>query len=92
MSRGRRGADGLRVCQLLRELPDVLRTPGCDQLVAMAGGRVYLTKDGRMRASATAAMYPRLREWQATRDAIDPDCLWRSDLGDRTGLVGALRT
>ena len=60
---------------------------GFDELVAEAGGRVYLSKDARLRADALRAMYPRLDEWRAVRDQIDPDCLWRSDLALRTGLV-----
>jgi decaprenylphospho-beta-D-ribofuranose 2-oxidase len=59
-----------------------------DELVAGAGGRVYLSKDLRMRADALAAMYPRLGEWRAIRNGADPDGLWRSDLAVRTGLVG----
>ncbi|HEY8624971.1 MAG TPA: FAD-binding oxidoreductase [Solirubrobacteraceae bacterium] len=59
-----------------------------DELVAAAGGRVYLTKDARMRPEALAAMYPRLRDWREIRDRADPNGLWRSDLGLRTGLVG----
>jgi decaprenylphospho-beta-D-ribofuranose 2-oxidase len=58
-----------------------------DDLVAGAGGRVYLTKDARLRAGAARAMYPRLAEWQEVRAAADPDGLWRSDLALRTGLV-----
>ena len=61
----------------------------CDELVAEAGGRVYLTKDAHLDAATTSAMYPRLREWRATRDAADPGGLWRSDLAVRTGLVDA---
>jgi decaprenylphospho-beta-D-ribofuranose 2-oxidase len=60
---------------------------GCDELVAGAGGRVYLTKDARLRPEVTAAMYPRLDEWREIRDGIDPDGIWRSDLALRTGLV-----
>jgi decaprenylphospho-beta-D-ribofuranose 2-oxidase len=59
----------------------------CDEVVAEAGGRVYLAKDGRTRADVLAAMYPRLDEWRATRDRIDPERLWVSDLGLRAGLV-----
>ena len=66
-------------------LQQLLRT--CDALVAEAGGRVYLTKDAHLDAAATHAMYPRLREWRATRDTADPVGLWRSDLAVRTGLV-----
>jgi decaprenylphospho-beta-D-ribofuranose 2-oxidase len=64
----------------------------CDELVASASGRVYLSKDARMRPAALEAMYPRLAEWREARERADPDRLWRSDLALRTGLVdGALR-
>jgi decaprenylphospho-beta-D-ribofuranose 2-oxidase len=58
-----------------------------DELVAEAGGRVYLSKDARLRPQTLAAMYPRLDEWRAVRDGADPEGLWRSDLGLRTGLL-----
>ncbi len=68
--------------------------PGIDGLldefdgrVAQAGGRVYLTKDARLRPEATRAMYPRLAEWRAGRDRADPEGLWCSDLALRTGLI-----
>jgi decaprenylphospho-beta-D-ribofuranose 2-oxidase len=61
----------------------------CDQLVAEAGGRVYLTKDARLRPDTVKAMYPRLAEWRAVRDRADPEGLWRSDLALRTGLISA---
>ena len=60
-----------------------------DELVAEAGGRVYLTKDARMRAEALQAMYPRLAEWRAVRDRADPERIWRSDLALRAGLIEA---
>jgi decaprenylphospho-beta-D-ribofuranose 2-oxidase len=63
----------------------------CDQLVAAAGGRVYLTKDARVRADTVRAMYPRLDEWRTVRDRADPERLWRSDLALRTGLVSGGR-
>ena len=59
----------------------------CDELVAEAGGRVYLSKDARLHPDALRAMYPRLEEWRAVRDRVDPDGVWRSDLAVRTGLV-----
>ena len=59
----------------------------CDLLVAAAGGRVYLSKDSRLRADLLGAMYPRLDEWRKTRDELDPAGRWRSDLAIRLGLV-----
>jgi decaprenylphospho-beta-D-ribofuranose 2-oxidase len=59
----------------------------CDELVAGAGGRAYLTKDARLAPEVVRAMYPRLGEWQAVRERVDPERLWRSDLALRTGLV-----
>jgi decaprenylphospho-beta-D-ribofuranose 2-oxidase len=60
-----------------------------DELVAGAGGRVYLSKDARMRPATVAAMYPRLAEWRSVRDAADPERVWCSDLALRTGLIEA---
>jgi decaprenylphospho-beta-D-ribofuranose 2-oxidase len=58
-----------------------------DELVVEAGGRVYLAKDGRLRADVLTAMYPRLGQWRAVRDRTDPQGRWLSDLGLRTGMV-----
>jgi decaprenylphospho-beta-D-ribofuranose 2-oxidase len=60
---------------------------GLDELVAEAGGRVYLSKDARIRPDAVRWMYPGLEQWQAVRDRIDPDRVWGSDLALRTGLL-----
>ncbi len=58
-----------------------------DELVAEAGGRVYLSKDARMKADALRAMYPGLDGWRRIRDQADPRGLWRSDLALRVGLL-----
>ncbi len=57
-----------------------------DDLVLAAGGRVYLAKDSRVAPAVFRAMYPRVDEWQAVRNRVDPDGVLRSDLGRRLGL------
>src|SRR5581483_2361482 len=57
-----------------------------DAIVAACGGRVYLSKDSRMRGEALRAMYPRLDEFDAVRAGVDPAGTMRSDLAVRLGL------
>ncbi len=57
-----------------------------DAEVIAAGGRVYLTKDARLRPDALPQMYPRLAEWQALRDRLDPNHVFASDLSRRLHL------
>lgn len=59
-----------------------------DDLVAGAGGRVYLAKDGRLRPELVSAMYPRLAPWRQVRREVDPHGVLCSDLGVRLGLCG----
>ena len=56
---------------------------GLDEIVAAAGGRVYLAKDGRLRPDLFSAMYPRLEEWLAVKSRVDPDEVFVSDLWRR---------
>lgn len=60
-----------------------------DEMVACAGGRVYLTKDVRLRQDVLPVMYPELDRFLALRGRIDPTGMLRSDLGARLGLCEA---
>ncbi|MBP8210975.1 MAG: FAD-binding oxidoreductase [Ilumatobacteraceae bacterium] len=58
-----------------------------DRLVLDAGGRHYFAKDSVTTPEAIRRGYPRLAEWKAIRDAVDPTGLWQSDLSRRLGLT-----
>jgi decaprenylphospho-beta-D-ribofuranose 2-oxidase len=58
-----------------------------DETVAQAGGRVYLSKDGRLRPELVAGMYPRLEEWNAVRSRVDPQGVLASDLSRRLAIT-----
>ncbi len=57
-----------------------------DQLVAGAGGCVYLAKDARLRPELVPAMYPRLSEIEAVCRRVDPEGVLASDLSRRLGI------
>ena len=52
-----------------------------------AGGRHYFTKDAHTTPDAIRRGYPRLDEWKAVRDSVDPHGVWQSDLSRRLGLT-----
>ena len=60
---------------------------GLDQVVLDAGGRHYLAKDFHIAAASIRRGYPRLDEWQAVRDRVDPSGVWASDLSRRLDLT-----
>ncbi len=58
-----------------------------DRTVLDGGGRIYLAKDSRVAADSLPRMYPRLAEWQAIQQHLDPTARFQSDLSRRLHLT-----
>ena len=70
-----------------RDLPDFLGL--LDDVVVDHGGRVYLAKDAVLRPEKFARMYPRLDEFRAIKQRLDPEGRLSSSLARRLKLVDA---
>ena len=72
------------------DLPATAKTLGglgeLDRIVTDAGGRIYLAKDARMQRADFERMYPRLADFKAVRNRVDPNGRFLSDLAVRLGL------
>jgi decaprenylphospho-beta-D-ribofuranose 2-oxidase len=58
-----------------------------DEMVADAGGRVYLAKDSVVDPDLIPVMYPDLPAWRRTQVRLDPDRRLTSALAERLGLL-----
>jgi decaprenylphospho-beta-D-ribofuranose 2-oxidase len=68
--------------------PDVLEfTQALDRILLDHGGRLYLAKDTVMSADTFRRMYPRLDEFKAVKDAVDPNRRFVSSQARRVGIV-----
>ncbi len=57
-----------------------------DEIVLRSEGRLYLTKDVRMKPDMLEATYPQLHKFRAVRDRVDPEKHIRSLQAERLGL------
>ena len=57
-----------------------------DDITVKFGGRVYLTKDARLRGETFRAMYPEYKSWMETVRRYNPEALGNSRLAERLEL------
>lgn len=60
-----------------------------DEIVANAGGRIYLAKDTHLSESLFRDMYPRYTEWLRLKNEFDPNHIFRSSLSQRLAITPA---
>jgi decaprenylphospho-beta-D-ribofuranose 2-oxidase len=72
---------------------DFPRRPGAEELLARLerltldhGGRIYLAKDAALSAEGFRAMYPRLSEFRAVLERVDPQRRMNSDMARRLAI------
>ncbi len=71
--------------------PDLRRLLGeLDAVLLKHGGRLYMAKDAMTTDEAFAAMYPRLPEFLAIKQRLDPNNRFASSQARRLGIVEAL--
>jgi FAD/FMN-containing dehydrogenase len=71
----------------LREGSTIAFLRPLNQLIARAGGRVYLAKDAILERQDFEMMYPKLDEFRRIKQQCDPDKRFRSHQSDRLGLT-----
>jgi decaprenylphospho-beta-D-ribofuranose 2-oxidase len=72
---------------------DFPRRPGVEDLLARLerltldhGGRIYLAKDAALSPEGFRAMYPRLPEFRAALERVDPQRRMNSDMARRLAI------
>ena len=58
-----------------------------DAELVTLGGRVYLTKDSRLKSQYLKEMYPDLETWQSIRSSMDSRNLWSSNQSKRLKMT-----